>query len=179
MNAIKSKNLFQNFFEYNNRIIKGTFYGGVGLNSTTDFNLRWRLALIILGISYTGVGIYLFSVISGVEDVFMMFFVVFLYFLVLMTGNLLFNKTFENKVDYVAHLATLGLVESTLFVLTALIAKVTGLPELLFAGQGAGRLLATWLHAKRVENNNYSPYLNYIFATGAILLILYLAYILN
>jgi hypothetical protein len=42
----------------------------------------------------------------------------------------------------------------------------------MFAGQGAGRILAVWLHARRVNNNNYSRSLNYVFAAGAASLVL-------
>lgn len=167
------------FISYNRRVIAGSFYGGVGFDCAPDFHLGWRLALIVAGIGYTALGIYLFSLIAGVANIVMMFGVVLMYFVLLVTTNLLYNRTFEEKIDYIGHLATLGVVESTLFVLTALIARVTGMPELLFAGQGAGRLLATYLHAKRVENNGYSYKLNYAFAFGAVALIVYLAYILN
>jgi predicted DCC family thiol-disulfide oxidoreductase YuxK len=167
------------FISYNRRVIAGSFYGGVGFDCAPDFNLKWRLVLIAAGIGYTGAGIYAFSLIAGVPNVLMMFVVVFLYFLLLVGTNLIYNKTFEEKVDYIGHLATLGVVESSLFVATALLARLTNLPELLFAGQGAGRLLATWLHAKRVQNNYYSYKLNYAFAIGAVALIVYLAIILH
>lgn len=167
------------FISYNRRVIAGSFYGGVGFNCAPDFHLGWRLALIVLGIGYTALGIYLFSLIAGVANIVMMFGVVLMYFLLLVTTNLFYNRTFKEKIDYIGHLATLGVVESTLFVFTALIARITGMPELLFAGQGAGRLLATYLHAKRVENNGYSFKLNYAFAFGAVALIIYLAYILQ
>lgn len=167
------------FISYNRRVIAGSFYGGVGFDCAPDFSLGWRMVLIVLGIGYTALGIWGFSLIAGVQNIPMMFAVVLLYFLLLLGVNFKYNRTFEEKIDYVGHLATLGIVESSLFVLTALIARVTGMPELLFAGQGAGRLLATWLHAKRVENNNYSYKLNYAFAAGAVALIVYLACILH
>ncbi len=167
------------FISYNRRVIAGSFYGGIGFDCAPDFHLGWRIALIVLGIGYTALGIYVFSLIAGVGNVIMLFAMVLLYFVALMVTSQVYNRTFEEKIDYAGHLATLGVVESTLFVLTALIARVTGMPELLFAGQGAGRLLATYLHAKRIENNGYSYKLNYTFAVGAVMLIVYLAYILR
>lgn len=167
------------FISYNRRVIAGSFYGGVGFDCAPDFHLGWRIALIVLGIGYTALGIYLFSMIAGIANVIALFGVVLLYFIALMLTSAVYNRTFEEKIDYAGHLATLGVVESTLFVLTALIARLTGMPELLFAGQGAGRLLATHLHAKRIENNGYSYKLNYTFAAGAVMLIVYLAYVLR
>ncbi len=167
------------FISYNRRIIAGSFYGGVGFDCAPDFSLKWRLALIAFGMSFIAGGIYSFSVIAGISNVFMVFMVVFIYFLIMLAANFAFNKTFEERIDYLGHLVTLGIMESVLFVSTALIARFTGLPQLLFAGQGAGRLFATYLHAKRVENNHYGYKLNYAFAFGAVMLIVYLAYILR
>ena len=167
------------FISYNRRVIAGSFYGGVGFDCAPDFSLKWRLALIAFGMSFIAGGIYSFSVIAGVSNVFMVFVVVFIYFLIMLAADLAFNKTFEERIDYLGHLVTLGIMESVLFVATALIAKFLNLPALLFAGQGAGRLFATYLHAKRVENNHYGFKLNYAFAFGAVGLIVYLAYILR
>lgn len=167
------------FISYNRRVIAGSFYGGIGFDCAPDFHLGWRIALIVLGIGYTALGIYLFSLIAGISNVVMLFAMVLLYFVALMATSLVYNRTFEEKIDYAGHLATLGVVESTLFVISAYVAYLTQLPQLLFAGQGAGRLLAIYLHAKRVQNNGYSYKLNYTFAAGAVMLIVYLAYILR
>lgn len=167
------------FISYNRRVIAGSFYGGIGFDCAPDFHLGWRIALIVLGIGYTALGIYLFSLIAGISNVVMLFAMVLLYFVALMATSLVYNRTFEEKIDYTGHLATLGVVESTLFVISAYVAYLTQLPQLLFAGQGAGRLLAIYLHAKRVQNNGYSNKLNYTFAAGAVMLIVYLAYILR
>jgi len=186
LNPVITKNWFKKiltpaykFISYNRRVISGSYYGGIGFNSAPDFNLGWRLALIVLGIGYTALGIYTFGLITAIGSILMLFVAVFLYFLLLLTTNLICNKTFEEKVDYLGHLATLGVIESSMFVFTALLARYTAMPALLFAGQGAGRLFAIRLHAKRVENNHYSHYMNYSFAIGAIALIFYLAKVLQ
>ncbi|MCW5908177.1 MAG: hypothetical protein KIS94_09980 [Chitinophagales bacterium] len=167
------------FISYNRRIIAGTPQSNSGFNCAPDFNLKWRLALIALGMSFTSMSIYLFGIISGISNLLLLFAMVGLYFVLLLTVNLLFNKNYEAKWDYIAHLAVLGIIESTFFISTALIAKWLMLPGLLFAGQGACRLFALWLHEKRVQNNYYSHYLNYAFGFGAVVLIVYLAVMLK
>jgi predicted DCC family thiol-disulfide oxidoreductase YuxK len=169
-----------NFISYNRRIIAGTPNNAeTVLNFAPRFDLFWRLLLIVTGISYTGLCIYAFSVIANIQNIVMMFASVFMYFLLLLGTNIAYNKTTEQKWDYIGHLAVLGVIEGSLFIITALAARTTGMVGLLFAGQGAGRLLAWWLHAKRVSNNGYSPKLNVAFGMGALLLIVYLAYIIK
>lgn len=168
-----------NFISYNRRVIAGTGSGACSKDFAPDFNLSWRLVLITGGISYTGLCIYMFSRIVGIADVFSMFACVFAYFMLLFTTNLFSKHTTQQKWDYLGHLGVLGIIEGSLFVLTALAARSSDMIGLLFAGQGAGRLLALYLHAQRVKNNGYSPSLNIAFALGAVMLIVYLAYIIK
>lgn len=168
-----------NFISYNRRVIAGTGNSPCGNDFAPDFHLGWRMALITLGISYTGLCIYLFSIIVGISNIFMMFACVFAYFLLLLFTNLFSKQTMQQKWDYLGHLGVLGVIEGSLFVLTALVARSTDMLGLLFAGQGAGRLLALYLHAQRVRNNGYSPRLNIAFAVGAAMLVVYLAYIIK
>jgi hypothetical protein len=163
------------FISYNRRIIAGGAPEPTGTFSfAPDFNLPWRLALIGIGFGYTALCIYLFAILMTINPVLLLVCVA-LYFLMLLTFDLANNKTAHQQWDYLAHLAVLGLVEGTLFLLTALLARITGLTGLMFAGQGAGRLLAIWLHTKRVKNNHYAKSLNYAFAVGAIALVILIA----
>ena len=170
--------LFQpvyHFISYNRRVIAGS---ASGTNFAPDFNLKWRLVLIIAGISYTGTCIFLFSMLMGINTLALFAFVL-LYFFALMASDLACNKTRVQKWDYIGHLATLGFIEGTIFIFTALLAKLSGLTGLMFVGQGAGRLFAIWLHTKTVSINNYSANLNYVFATGAVGLIIIIAIFKN
>jgi hypothetical protein len=176
------KNFFKplyNFISYNRRVIAGSPIESCGFNCGPDFNLGWRLRLIALGMCFTAASIYAFAVLTGISNIWMLFAFVFAYFILLMAVNLTGNKTYEQKWDYLGHLATLGIIESTVFLFTALLAKATGLTGLLFAGQGAGRLFVLWLHHKRVSNNHYSARLDYAFGAGACMLILYLSFVLK
>ena len=165
------------FISYNRRILAGGAPERAGtLSFAPDFNLRWRLALIGTGFGYTALCIYFFAHLMSMDPL-MLIACVTLYFLLLLSFDLAANGTVVQKWDYLGHLAVLGLVEGTLFVITALLAKVTGLTGLMFAGQGSGRLLAIWLHAKRVHNNHYAQSLNYAFAAGAIALVVLIAVI--
>lgn len=168
-----------NFISYNRRIIAGSPQSQTGFNCTPDFNLKQRVALITGGISFTGLGIYVFGVITGISNIPLLFAMVTLYFLLLLTTNLVSHTSNEMKWDYLGHLAVLGIIESTLFMSTALLSKAFALPGLLFAAQGACRLYALWLHEKRVENNGFSKNLNYAFGFGAVVLIFYLAVVLR
>ena len=163
------------FISYNRRIIAG----GAAENQNEfsfgpDFNLGWRLALIATGFGYTALCIYAFALLMAINPQ-ALFVGVTLYFTLLLCFDLANNKTRQAQWDYLGHLAVLGFIEGTLFVLTALLAKLTGLTGLMFAGQGAGRLFAIWLHAKRVRNNHYAKSLNYAFAAGAIALVVLIA----
>ena len=165
------------FISYNRRIIAGGSPESPGaINFAPDFNLNWRLALIAIGFGYTALCIYLFSMLMALNPL-LLFTCVTLYFLVLLTFDLTNNKTYQQKWDYLGHLAILGFVEGTFFLVTALLARATGLTGLMFAGQGAGRLLAIWLHSQRVENNNYAKSLKYAFILGAIALVALIAFI--
>ena len=167
------------FISYNRRIIAGGAPENPNAFSfAPDFNLHWRLALIATGFGYTALCIYLFAILMALNPLLMLGCVTF-YFLLLLGFDLANNKTREMKWDYLAHLAVLGFIEGTLFVLTALLAKLTGLTGLMFAGQGAGRMLAIWLHAKRVKNNQYAKSLNYAFVFGAIALVVLIAVFKN
>lgn len=168
-----------NFISYNRRVIAGSPLSQTGFNCAPDFNLKLRLALIAGGIGFTAVGIYLFGVVAGIANIPLLFGMVTLYFLLLLITNLLTNGSTEMKWDYLGHLAVLGIIESVLFMSTALLAKLFVLPGLLFAGQGACRLYALWLHEKRVNNNGFSKHLNYAFGFGAVMLIFYLAVVLR
>jgi hypothetical protein len=165
------------FISYNRRIIAGGAPENPGTFSfAPDFNLSWRLTLIAIGFGYTALCIYLFSVLMALNPMLLLASVTF-YFLVLLTFDLANNQTYQQKCDYLGHLAVLGFVEGTFFLLTALLARITGLTGLMFAGQGAGRLLAVWLHSQRVKNNHYAQSLNYAFALGAIALVALIAFI--
>jgi len=165
------------FISYNRRIIAGgPQESNAAFSFAPDFNLGWRLALIGLGFGYTAICIYLFALLMSIQPLVLLACVSF-YFLLLLTVDLAKNKTRERQLDYLAHLGVLGFIEGSLFLLTALLARVTGLPGLMFAGQGAGRLLAIGLHAKRVKNNQYAKSLNYAFAIGAIALVIFIAII--
>jgi|GEM_PF-4606160 len=168
-----------NFISYNRRIISGTKIEETLLNFAPRFNLFWRMLLIVIGMGYTALCILLFGIWAGVPYIPALYACVTLYFAALMATNVVCNKTTEDKIDYLGHLAVLGVIEGTTFITTAIVARTTGMVGLLFAGQGAGRLLALYLHTQRVKNNNYSPALNGVFAAGAILLITYLAYIIK
>ena len=135
--------------------------------------------LIALGMGFTAISIYLFGSISGIANIPALFAMVSFYFLLLLIPNIVFNKTYEAKWDYLGHLAVLGIIESVFFLATALTAKWLTLPGLLFAGQGACRLFALRMHGKRVANNNYSSYLNCAFGLGAVILIVYFAVVLR
>ena len=167
------------FISYNRRVIAGTGTSDGKFDSTPDFSLPWRMALIVFGISFTGLSIYLFSVITGITQTVFLFGSVFMYFLLMLLFNQIFHKNFEQKIDYLAHLSVLGIIESTLFIATAFVAKFTGLTGLLFAAQGACRLFALWMHDKRVRNNHFSTYTNFAFALGAVALIVVLAILKN
>jgi hypothetical protein len=163
------------FISYNRRIIAGGAPENAGtLSFAPDFNLSWRLALITIGFGYTALCIYLFSLLMALSPVLLLTSVTF-YFLILLTFDLVNNKTYQQKWDYLGHLAVLGFVEGTFFLTTALLARATGLNGLMFAGQGAGRLLAIGLHTKRVKNNHYANSLNYAFIGGAIALVILIA----
>jgi hypothetical protein len=167
------------FISYNRRVIAG----GAPENSNAfsfapDFNLGWRLALIAVGFGYTALCIYVFALLMALNPMLLLACVT-VYFLLLLAVDLAKNKTREMQWDYMAHLGVLGLIEGTLFVLAAILARLTGLTGLMFAGQGAGRLLAIWLHAKRVKNNHYAKSLNYAFAFGAIALVVLIAVFKN
>lgn len=163
------------FISYNRRVIAGGApEADTTLSYAPDFNLGWRFALITAGYSYTALCIYIFALLMALNPIGLLAWVC-CYFLLLLTFDMANNSTNQAKVDYLGHLAVLGFIEGTIFVLTALLAKITGLTGLMFAGQGAGRLLAIWLHAKRVENNNYNKNLNYAFAFGAIALVILIA----
>jgi len=167
------------FISYNRRIIAGGAPENAGAFSfAPDFNLGWRLALISTGFGYTAFCIYVFALLMVINPP-MLLACVTLYFLLLLSFDLTANATPIQKWDYLGHLAVLGFVEGTLFVLTALLARVTGLTGLMFAGQGGGRSLAIWLHAKRVNNNHYAQSLNYAFAAGAIALVILIAVLKN
>jgi hypothetical protein len=167
------------FISYNRRIIAGGAPERAGTFSfAPDFNLGWRLSLIAAGFGYTAFCIYAFAMLMALNPSVLLGCVA-LYFLLLLGIDLTSNKTHETQWDYLAHLAVLGFIEGTLFVLTALLAKLTGLTGLMFAGQGAGRLFAIWLHAKRVENNHYAKSLNYAFAFGAVALVVLIAVFKN
>ncbi len=167
------------FISYNRRIIAGGAPERPGTFSfAPDFNLGWRLALIAVGFGYTALCIYVFALLMALSPVLLLSCVT-LYFLLLLGFDLNGNKTRESQWDYLAHLAVLGFIEGTLFVITALLARLTGLTGLMFAGQGAGRLFAIWLHAKRVKNNRYAKSLNYAFAFGAIALVVLIAVFKN
>lgn len=168
-----------NFISYNRRVIAGTGNSPCGNDFAPDFHLGWRMALIVGGIGYTGLCIYLFCRIVGIADVFQVFAFVFAYFMLLFTGNLFSAHTPQQKWDYLGHLGVLGIIEGSLFVLTALATRSSNMIGLLFAGQGAGRLLALYLHAQRVKANGYNPRLNIAFAVGAFMLVVYLAYIIR
>jgi predicted DCC family thiol-disulfide oxidoreductase YuxK len=163
------------FISYNRRIIAGAAQERTDkVSFAPDFNLRWRLALIATGFTYTAWCVYTFAWLMALNPLVMLACVT-LYFLLLLSFDLTQNGTAIQKWDYLGHLAVLGFIEGTLFVLTALLAKVTGLTGLMFAGQGAGRLLAILLHAKRVGNNNYARSLNFAFTAGAIALVIFIA----
>jgi hypothetical protein len=165
------------FISYNRRIIAGGAPENPGTFSfAPDFNLSWRLALITIGFGYTALCIYLFSLLMAINSLLLLTCVTF-YFLLLLTFDLANNKSNEQKWDYLGHLAVLGFIEGTFFLVTALLARATGLTGLMFAGQGAGRLLAIWLHSQRVKNNHYAKSLNYAFIFGAIALVVLIAFI--
>lgn len=167
------------FISYNRRVIAGTGNSPCGRDYAPDFNLGWRIALIVGGIGYTGLCIYIFCRIVDIADVFQVFAFVFGYFMLLFITNLFSAHTPQQKWDYLGHLGVLGIIEGSLFVLTALAARSTDMLGLLFAGQGAGRLLALYLHAQRVKVNGYNPRLNIAFAFGAFMLVGYLACIIK
>lgn len=175
------KNIFRpvySFISYNRRIIAGTGSNACGNDFAPDFHLGWRLLLIVLGIGYTGGCIYIFSTIAKVQNVFMLFACVLAYFLLLVASSMLTKHTAQQQWNYIGNLSVLAVKGST-FVGTAWIARELNMPGLLFAGQGAGRLLFLWMHDKRVRNNGFNPRLNIAFAFGALMLILYLAYIIK
>jgi hypothetical protein len=164
-----------NFISYNRRIIAGGApESATELSFAPDFNLGWRLALISTGFGYTVICIYVFALLMAINPLVMLTCVT-CYFLLLLGFNLAANGTTIQKWDYLGHLAVLGFIEGTLFVLTALLARATGLTGLMFAGQGSVRLLAIWLHTKRVNNNHYAQSLNYAFGAGAIALVIVIA----
>ncbi len=167
------------FVSYNRGIIVNAQAATQGFNCAPDFNLTWRLALICFGMLYTAACIYFFARFTGVSDVFTLFVWVFGYFMLLQLANFIGHKSPEQRVNYTAHLSVLALFEGTSFLLMAIVAKQMELPGLMFAGQGAGRLLAFGFHHKRVLNNGFSKLTDYAFATGAIIMICYLAYILK
>ncbi len=159
------------FISYNRRIIAGSTPETSGnLSYAPDFNLGWRLALIATGFGYTALCIYIFALVRALSPTLLLTCVTG-YFLLLLTFDIANNNSTERKLDYLGHLGVLGFVEGSLFVLTALLAKATGLTGLMFAGQGAGRLVAIYLHAQRVKNNQYPKSLNYAFTVGAIALV--------
>lgn len=176
------KNMFRpvySFISYNRRIIAGTGSSACGNDFAPDFHLGWRLALIISGISYTAACIYTFSLIAKVQNVFMLFACVFSYFMLLVISSLLTKHTTQQRWNYIGNLSVLAVMEGSTFVATAWIARELNMPGLLFAGQGAGRLLFLWMHDKRVRSNGFNARLNIAFAFGALMLILYLAYIIK
>lgn len=167
------------FISYNRRVIADSHYSGTGFDCAPDYNMGWRIALAIFGIAYTTLGIYTFGVLTKVENMFQLFCFVFAYFVLLMSVNLWKNKTFKTQLDYTAHLSVLGIIESSFFMLSALVYHYTQMPALLFAAQGAVRLFALIIHSRRVKNNAFSPWLNHAFGAGAVGLIVYLAVILK
>ncbi len=165
------------FISYNRRVIAGGEQEE-GFSFGPDFNLQWRLVLIAAGFTYTALCIYAFAILMVLNPL-MLLSCVSAYFFMLLAVNISQNKTRENQWDYLGHLAMLGFIEGSLFVATALLARITGLTGLMFAGQGAGRLLAITLHAKRVKNNHYAKSLNYAFALGAVALVILIAILKN
>ncbi|MFN8287314.1 MAG: DCC1-like thiol-disulfide oxidoreductase family protein [Chitinophagales bacterium] len=167
------------FISYNRGVIVNAKQPAQGFSCSPDFSAGWRLALIALGMFYTAACIFAFAHYTRVADVFTLYIWVFGYFLLLQAANLIGHKTVVQRLNYTAHLAMLGLFEGTTFILIALIAAKLEMPGLMFAGQGAGRLLAFDFHHKRVLNNGFSKLTDYAFATGAVIMICYLAYILK
>ena len=165
------------FISYNRRVIAGGPQEDLNTFSfAPDFNLYWRLVLIAAGFAYTAICIGVFALLMALNPVLLLLWVT-AYFVLLLAVDLVSNGTTEQKWDYLGHLAVLGFIEGTLFVVTALLARLTGLTGLMFAGQGAGRLLAIWLHTQRVKNNHYTKNLNYVFAGGAVALVLLIAFL--
>jgi hypothetical protein len=163
------------FISYNRRVLAGSAADyGKGINSAPDFSLSWRLALIVTGMSYTAFCIFIFAELMAISLVPLYGFVT-LYFVLLVIFNLSANHSRVQKWDYLAHLAVLGFIEGSIFVISALLAQLSGLLGLMFAGQGAGRLIAFRMHAERVEQNNYSNILNYVFGIGAVCLVIVIA----
>ncbi|HWB62316.1 MAG TPA: hypothetical protein VG603_02310, partial [Chitinophagales bacterium] len=114
-----------NFISYNRRIIAGSPpETETEIICAPDFNLKWRLALITSGMAYTAGCIYAFGSLMQISLPVLYAFVT-AYFFLLVLADFLLNKAFVNKCDYIGHLATLGFVEGTLFVLTALLSKLT------------------------------------------------------
>ena len=165
------------FISYNRRVIAGGEQEE-WFSFGPDFNLQWRLVLIAAGFAYTALCIYAFAILMTLNP-WMLLSSVSIYFLMLLAVNITQNKTRQNQWDYLGHLAMLGFIEGSLFVITALLARITGLTGLMFAGQGAGRLLAITLHAKRVKNNHYAKSLNYAFTLGAVALVILIAFLKN
>jgi predicted DCC family thiol-disulfide oxidoreductase YuxK len=163
------------FVSYNRRVLAGAVpEDKTSIYCAPDFSLKWRLALIGFGYGYTALCIYVFAQLMNIEPVLLLA-AVSMYFLLLLCVNLLYNNTKQKQWDYLAHLAVLGFIEGTGFVVTAWAANITGMLGVMFVGQLFGRSYAAWLHAKRIENNGYSVYLNYAFIAGAILLVMFIA----
>ena len=167
------------FISYNRRVLAGGPLEDLNAFSfAPDFNLPWRLVLIAAGFAYTAICICVFALLMALSPMLLLLCVT-AYFMLLLTVDLVANGTTEQKWDYLGHLAVLGFIEGTLFVVTAILARLTGLTGLMFAGQGAGRLFAIRLHAQRVKNNHYAKSLNYAFAGGAVALVLLIAFLKN
>lgn len=167
------------FISYNRGIIVNAEKVKSGFSCAPDFSAFWRFALIAFGMLYTAACIYGFARLTNVIDVVALYVWVLGYFLLLQAANFAGNTSSQQRIDYTAHLAVLGLIEGSSFLLLAFFARQTHLPGLLFAGQGAGRLVAFMLHHRRVINNGFTRLTDYAFATGAIAMICYLAYILK
>lgn len=170
---------FYKFISYNRKLIANSPTVKEGFDCSPDYHFGWRAALALFGVGYTGLCIWLFAVVLHLPHIPLLFAAVFAYFLLLQGVNFAYHKTWQQRLDYTTHLAVLGLIEGTLFLAGATLGAVTGFIGLMFAGQGAGRLFALWLHSKRVSNNGYAVQTNIAFATGAVALITYLAYVLK
>ncbi len=167
------------FISYNRKVIANSPTVTEGFDCSPDYHIGWRLALAMVGVAYTGLCIYLFAALLHLPNIPLLFGAVFAYFLLLEAVNFSKHKTLQQRLDYTTHLAVLGFIEGTLFLAGAALGSVTGFIGLMFAGQGAGRLFALWLHSRRVQNNGFNPLTNVAFATGAVALIVYLAYVLR
>ena len=175
-----TKTWFKNFFKplykfisYNRRVIAGT--GDADVCWAPDFSLPWRLALIGFGYAYVMACVYLFAILVGINNIWPMYAGILCYFVLLTGINMGSQNTMQQKWDYMGHMATMGIIEGTLFMVTALIGHFTGYTALLFASHGAARLFTVTLHAKRVRVNHYNSLLSYAFAFGAIWMVVIIA----